>query len=83
MHREWKTWPQIATMVLDQIKSFPCGERLIWIEFKDFDDENGIASFVIETDGASDFENTMIADYIAIILKKMRHKYKISSLTVH
>lgn len=83
MQREWKTWPQIAIMVLQQIKNFPCGHNLLWIEFKDIDDDNSMASFVMDTEETSDVEDVMLADYVIMILKKLRIKYKISSVSIH
>ncbi len=34
MQREWKTWSQIAIMIMREIKDFPCGNDLLWLEFK-------------------------------------------------
>ncbi len=37
----------------------------------------------MDTEGISDAEGIMIANYIVMILKKLRQDYKISSETVH
>ncbi len=83
MQREWKTWSQIATLIMKRIWQQPGGHSLLWLEFAEFDDETSHGTFIIETDGISDKEHEILAACIMSMLLKLRMKYKISSATIH
>ncbi|MFH6786441.1 MULTISPECIES: hypothetical protein [Methylobacterium] len=83
MHREWKTWSQIAIIIMRRIRQRPGGDSLLWLEFNETDDEVSHGTFTIETTGISDKENEILADYIFRLFLEMRLKYKISSTTIH
>ncbi len=83
MQREWKTWSQIADMIIAQLKQGPYGHGLHWIEFSDIDDERSLASFTLNTDDMSDREAEIVAGRVLDMLTELREKYKISSKTLH
>jgi hypothetical protein len=83
MQREWKTWSQIATLIMKRIRQQPGGHGLLWLEFDEFDDEASHGTFTLETDGMSDDERERLAGCIVEMLLKLRLKYKISSITIH
>ncbi len=75
MSQEYKTWPEIESMVIAHIRQQPIGEKLIKFELLYKDSDSEPLGFDVETSNMSGMEHAILARYIALFIENLEKIY--------
>ncbi|WP_123834113.1 hypothetical protein [Methylobacterium currus] len=77
MPPEYKTWPEIESMVIAHIREQPIGKKLIKFELLYESAGSEPLGFDVETINMSGTEHAVLAKYIALFIENLEKSYHI------